>query len=123
VVDGLGNPLKFILSSGNRNDICLAQSLLENFDLSGKLIIADKGYDSDKFIRWIEERGGIVIIPSRITAKNPREIDKHLYNERHLVENLFMKMKNCRRFATRYEKNASSFMALTLLAAALVWLF
>ena len=122
VVDGLGNPLKFILSSGNRNDICLAQALLEGFNLQGKLIIADKGYDSDKFIGWIEERGGIVVIPSRITAKNPREIDKHIYNERHLVENLFLKMKNNRRFATRYEKRASSFIALTLLAAALVWL-
>ena len=122
VVDGLGNPLKFILSSGNRNDICLAQTLLEGFDLRGKLIIADKGYDSDKFISWIEERGGIVVIPSRITAKHPREIDKHIYNERHLVENLFLKMKNNRRFATRYEKRAVSFMALTLLAASLVWL-
>ena len=122
MVDGLGNPLKFILSSGNRNDICLAQTLLEDFDLRDKLIIADKGYDSDKFISWIEERGGIVVIPSRITAKNPREIDKHTYNERHLVENLFLKMKNNRRFATRYEKRACSFMALTLLAAALVWL-
>ena len=87
-----------MLSSGNRNDICLAQKLLEPFDLRGKLIIADKGYDSDKFVKWIESRGGIVVIPSRVTAKTPREIDKHIYNERHLVENLFQKMKNHRRF-------------------------
>jgi hypothetical protein len=86
VVDGIGNPLNFILSSGNRNDICLAQELLESFDLQGKLIIAHKGYDSDKFVRWIEEQGGIVIIPSRVTAKCPREIDKDIYHERHLVE-------------------------------------
>jgi len=118
----LGNPLKFILSGGNRNDICLAQTLLEDFDLCGKLIIADKGYDSDKFIRWLEQRGSIVVIPSRITARNPREIDKYAYNERHLVESLFLKMKNNRRFATRYEKLARSFMAITLLAAAIVWL-
>ena len=52
VTDGLGNPLRFLLSSGNRNDICMAQALLEPFDLNGKLILADKGYDSDKFVRW-----------------------------------------------------------------------
>ena len=122
VVDGLGNPLKFILSSGNRNDICLAQELLESFELCGKLIIADKGYDSEKFVRWIEAQGGIVVIPSRSTAKHPRDIDKDIYNERHLVENLFLKMKNNRRFATRYEKCALFFNAVVSLAALLVWL-
>ena len=122
MLDGLGNPLRFILSSGNRNDICLAKTLLEPFDLRGKLILADKGYDSDKFVRWIEKRGGMVVIPSRVIAKHPRTIDRLIYNERHLVENLFLKLKNHRRFATRYEKRAASFLAVTLLAAALLWL-
>ena len=123
VVDGLGNPLHFILSSGNRNDICLAQELLDGFELRGKLILADKGYDSDKFVKWVETRGGIVVIPSRITAKSPRSIDKDTYNERHLVENLFLKLKNNRRFATRYEKKALFFHAVTSIACILVWLF
>lgn len=122
MTDGLGNPLRFVLSSGNRNDICLAQTLLEPFNLRGKLIIADKGYDSDKLVRWIEERGGIVVIPSRVTAKNPRDTDWHTYKERHLVEKLFLKLKNRRRFATRYDKLATSFFAVILLAAILIWL-
>ena len=42
VTDGLGNPLRFLLSSGNRDDICMAQTLLEPFDLNGKLILAEK---------------------------------------------------------------------------------
>jgi len=58
VTDGLGNPLKILLSYGNRDDICMAEPLLESFDLRGKLIIADKGYDSDTLVKWIEERGG-----------------------------------------------------------------
>lgn len=122
VTDGLGNPLRFLLSSGNRNDICMAEMLLEPFDLRGKLILADKGYDSDKFVRWVEERGGIAVIPSRITAKEPRNTDWHTYKERHLVENLFLKLKNNRRFATRYEKKAIFFGAVTLLACILFWL-
>ena len=43
VTDGLGNPLRFLLSCGNRNDISMAQALLEPFGLSGRLILADKG--------------------------------------------------------------------------------
>ncbi len=90
--------------------------------MNGKLILADKGYDSDKFVRWLEERGGIVVIPSRIIAKHPRKTDWHTYKERHLVENLFLKLKNNRRFATRYEKKAIYFHAVVCLAGILVWL-
>ena len=80
------------------------------------------GYDRDKFVHWIEERGGIVVIPSRICAKRPRNTDWHTYKERHLVENLFLKLKNYRRFATRYEKKALYFHAVVSLACILVWL-
>jgi hypothetical protein len=38
--------------------------------------------------------------------------------ERHLVENLFLKFKTHRRFATRYEKRAYLFFV----AAILVWI-
>ena len=75
MVDGLSNPLRFILSSGNRNDICLAKGLLKELDLNGKLILADKGYDSKKFTDRIEMRCGIVVIPSRRTNKIQRDID------------------------------------------------
>ena len=98
----------------------MAQTLLEPFDLNGKLILADKGYDSDKFVRWLEERGGVAVIPSRIIAKHPRKTDWHTYKERHLVENLFLKLKNNRRFATRYEKKALYFRAVVCLACILV---
>lgn len=100
----------------------MAQELLSSFDLRRKLILADRGYDSNKFVNWIESRGGIVVIPSRSTAKAPREIDQHIYNERHLIENLFLKLKNNRRFATRYEKKSVFFKAVTLLSCILVWL-
>ena len=112
MVDGLGN----------RNDICLAKELLEEFDLNGKLILAGKGYDSKKFTDRIEKRGGIVVIPSRRTNNIQRDIDLYTYNERHLVENLFLKLKNNRRFATRYEKSSLLFQCVTFLACILVWL-
>ena len=123
VTDGLGDPLRSLLSGGDRNDICMAKELLDPFDLRGKIVLADKGYDSDRSVRWVEERGGIAVIPSRITAKNPRQIDWETYKERHLIETLFLKLKNNRRFATRYEKKAVYFQAVTFIACSLGWLF
>src|SRR5699024_1684058 len=122
VTDGLGNPLRFLLSRGNRSDIGMAQELLNPFDLSGKLVLADKGYDSDKLSDWIKGRGGITVIPSRRSARHPRKIDWDVYKERHLIENLFLKLKNHRRFSTRYEKKAVYFHAVVSLACILVWL-
>lgn len=85
VTDGLGDPLRFLLSSGNHNDICMAQTLLGRFDLRGKLILADNGYDSGQFVRWVEERGGIVVIPSRVVLKQTlaekrEEVCRHEYS-------------------------------------------
>jgi len=100
----------------------MAQTLLKPFDLEGKLILADKGYDSDKFVHWLEQQGAIVVIPSRITAKEPRNTDWHTYKERHLVENLFLKLKHNRRFATRYEKKTLYFHAVVCISCILLWL-
>jgi transposase len=121
-VDGLGNPLHFMLSPGTRNDIVYAQEMLEPFDLCGKKILADMGYDKEAFCEYIRQRGGEPIIPSRVTNRIQREIDEDEYRERHLVENLFQKLKNHRRFATRYDKLDASFFAVVLLAAILIWL-
>ena len=79
------------------------------------------------FVRWLEEQGGIVVFPSHITAKHPKKTDWHTYKERHLVENLFLKLKNNRRFATRfatrYEKKDHFSHAVTFLICSLVWVF
>lgn len=123
VVDGLGNPLHFVLSPGTRNDIVYAQDLLAPFDLNGKKVLADMGYDAEIFCEYIRQRGGSPIIPSRVTNKIQRNIDEYEYKERHLVENLFQKLKNYRRFATRYEKLDVNFASVVYIAFFLIWLF
>ena len=122
VVDGLGNPLFLMLSPGTRNDIVYAQELLEPFDLNGKKVLADMGYDQETFCAYIRQRGGEPVIPSRITNRIQRDVDENEYRERHLVENLFQKLKNRRRFATRYDKLDSSFLSVSTIAAILIWL-
>lgn len=89
----IGNPLRFMLSSGNCNDICMAQTPLEPLALNGRHILADKGYDNEKFVGRLEKRDGIVVIPGRMSTKHPLETDWHTYKERHLVEKLFLKFK------------------------------
>ena len=123
VTDGLGNPLYFMLSPGNRNDIVYAEEMLEPFNLNGKKVLADMGYDQEQFAENIRCRGGIPIIPSRVSVQIQREIDEDEYKERHLIENLFQRLKNHRRFSTRYDKLDTSYFAVVLISACLIWLF
>jgi len=122
IVDGLGNPLHFLLSPGTRNDIVYAQELLKPFDLGGKKVLADMGYDQEALCEYIRQRGGTPVIPSRVTNRIQRELDEAEYRERHLIENLFQKLKNHRRLATRYDKLDTNFAALIALACSLIWL-
>ena len=75
VVNGLGNPLHFLLSPGTRNDIVYAQTMLAPFDLRGKKVVADMGYDQEAFCAYIRQQGGDPVIPSRKTNRIRRTID------------------------------------------------
>lgn len=46
--DALGNAIRFILTGGEYHDIMQAEALIENF-FPG-YVIADKDYDSNKFV-------------------------------------------------------------------------
>jgi len=119
-VDSLGNPVKITLTEGQVHDIKEAPPLIEG--LQSTTVIADKGYDSDKFVETIESQGCTATIPPRANRKNPREYDKDVYSHRYLVEILFQKIKRYRRVATRYEKLAATFLGMVQLACALIWL-
>ena len=121
-VDEKGRPLKLILSGGNRHDISNAPQLVDGFELANCFVLADKGYDSADFVLQIETACGIAVIPSRSTNRTQRDYDKDLYKCRNLVERFFNRMKQFRRFATRYEKTAKSFLALVHFVAVFVWL-
>ena len=111
-----------MLSEGQRNDINYAIPLQEQVDIKESDILADRGYDSNKLMDYIYAHGGEPTIPSRKGAKFDRYCDWHLYKERHLVENYFLKLKAFRRIATRYDKLASTFAAFICIASILIWL-
>ena len=79
---------------------------------SGLTILADKGYDSDHFVKKIIDNGAIPVIPSRKNRKQARGYDRVLYKECNLVERLFQKLKHFRRIATRYERLARNYQAM-----------
>jgi transposase len=70
----------------------------------------------------IEAKGMTAVIPSTSTRSIRRRIDRHVYKERHLVENFFCRLKHFRRVATRYDKTARNFLGFVLLAAIRVWM-
>jgi transposase len=86
-------------------------------------LIADRGYDSDGFRAALEDLGIAPCIPSRKNRKQPRPHDPALYRQRHPIENLFAKLKDWRRIATRYDRCADIFMgAITFAATVIFWL-
>jgi transposase len=119
-VDALGNPLRWQLTGGEVHDITQGPALIAGFD--PKQVIADKGYDSNAFIAYIEAAGAQAVIPPRKTRLQQRTYDRHAYRERHLVECFFNRLKQFRRIATRYEKLACNFLSMLNLAAAFIWL-
>ena len=120
VVDGLGNPLDFVLTAGQAHDVKQGPALLKG--RHGDYVIADKAYDADAFIQSIEAMGAIPVIPARKNRTEPRHMDAHLYKERHLVECFINKIKWYRRIFSRFDKLASRFLGFLSFVAALIWL-
>ncbi len=118
--DALGNAIRFILTGGNRNDITQAEDLTEN--LTAEYVLADKGYDSEAFVLKLKQSGAEVVIPSRINRKVQREIDAHLYKERHLIECCIGKLKHFRRVFSRFDKLAKNYLSFIYFASTIVWL-
>lgn len=91
ITDGLGNPLDFILTAGQASDVGQGEALLELTPAGTKAILGDKSYDSDAFIRAIQEKGILAVIPPRSNRLVQRDCDWFVYKERHLIECFFGK--------------------------------
>lgn len=85
--------------------------------------IADKGYDSEDIRTYAREKEMTPVIPRKSNSKkaNP-EFDPYLYRLRHLVENLFARLKHFRSIATRFEKLARNYKAMLFAACSFIWL-
>jgi len=91
--------------------------LLEAIKLRpGMAVLADKAYGKWELREYIANHGADFCIPPKSNESDPWFVDWWLYEERHLVETFFLKLKEFRRVATRYDKRADRFLAFVHLA-------
>jgi len=118
-VDAHGMPVRVVVTTGTDADCTHAGKLIEG--ISADHLLADKGYDSDAIVEQARQQGMKAQIPPRKSRKEQREYDKHLYKQRHLVENAFLHLKRWRGIATRYAKNSASFLAAVHIRCLVLW--
>ena len=84
-------------------------------------LIADKGYDSKALRDWLAERGTQAVIPPRKNRKVQYQYDRTLYKQRNIIERMFNRLKDFRRIAMRFDRNAKTFLAAIALAVTIIW--
>lgn len=84
-------------------------------------VIADKAYDCAQLRAYLTARGVKPIIPNRRNRKQPYSFDAVTYKRRNVVERTFCRLKDFRRFATRYDRLAATFLATACLSATILY--
>lgn len=111
--DENGNLIAALLLPGNAGESPHTEELIGEIEADS--FIGDKAYDSDSLIEWLRNRGTKATIPPRRNRKIQRHYDEEQYKTRHLVENVFQKMKRYRHLFTRYDKKAECYWAFIIL--------
>jgi transposase len=117
---GLGNPLRFTLTGGQRHDITQTAELFGGFEC--EYVIADRSYDAADFLQLIAGHEATPVIPPRKNRTRQREYDEHLYKERYLTECFIGKIKHFRRIFSRFEKLAQRYLGFLNFGGTLIWL-
>lgn len=109
-----------ILTAGQVSDYKGAAALLPELP-AAKELLADRGYDASWFRQALLEKGIRPCIPSKKNRKTQIPYDKLVYKQRHLIENMFARLKDWRRIATRYDRCAHTFFSSICIAATVIF--
>ena len=122
----------FVLTSGERHEASAFNALMRGGQVKRqgrgrpksrpRYFIGDKAYSSQAIRKQLQRRGITPIIPQRRNEKPRLRFNRGLYRERNRVERLINRLKQFRRIATRYEKQANNYLAMLVIAAILLWL-
>ena len=125
LVDASGIPLAWTLTGGNRNDVTQLIPLVERIPpVRGRVgrprrrpdcVVADRGYDHDKYRRLLRERG---ITPQ--IARRQSEHGSGLGRLRWVVERTFAWLHHFKRLLVRYDRRAEIHEAFLALGCCLV---
>ncbi len=88
--------------------------LIEDVAFGG--LIADTAFDSDALAAELNKRRAKVVLSQHPARSHPLRIDLDLYKWRHLIENVFRKLKEFKHVAPRANKTDQSFTAMIYLA-------
>lgn len=121
-VDAYGLPIEFEITGGEVHDCKAAPELIAKLPASN-YIIADKGYDSEEIRDLIRTKLSLPIIPRKKNSIIGNDyMDWGLYKYRHLVENVFSRLKQFRSIATRYDKLKRNYGSMLAMACCYLWL-
>jgi len=125
ITDSGGVPLAISLTGGHRNDVTQLLPLVDSVGpMRGKVgrprqraerLLADRGYDFDKYRRLLWARGVKPVI-----ARRGDEHGSGLGSQRWVVERTFAWLHNFRRLRTRYERRAELHEAFMQLGCAVI---
>ena len=119
---GRRRPLVLMLTEGQVNDDKGAVAMFDALPPAA-LLIGDRGYDSDGFRAALAAQGTTPCIPPRKSRAIQHAYDAGHYRTRHCIENMFAKLKDWRRLATRYDRCGDIFTGAIVIAATVIfWL-
>lgn len=135
--------LSVVISGGEVHDSKMVRAVLDSVRVPriGKgrprkrpdRTLGDKGYSYPSCRAVFRERSIAVMIPERSDQRErrkvkgqmggrPRCFDRTVYRNRNVVERCFLRLKQWRRVATRYDKDVSCYHAWITLANIIIWL-
>ena len=99
----------FFVTDATVTDCSISEVLIAKFN--AEYLLADRGYCTYSIIKFGLQAGMTLENPPKKKRKVLRNYEKYIYKPRHLIENIFLHLKRWRDVATRYAKNAASFVA------------
>ena len=125
LVDATGIPLAWSVTGGNRNDVTQLLPLVDSVGpVAGKIgrprqhtreLVADRGYDHDKYRRLVWQRG---IKP--VIARRKTDHGTGLGRQRWVVERTFAWLRNRRRLLVRTDRRDDIHEGFLALACCLI---
>ena len=121
-VEACGLPIDFEITGGEVHDCKVAPEFFAKLP-GADYMIADKGYNSEELRDLVRGKSSVPVIPRKSNSKTGNDdMDWGLYKYRHLVENIFARLKHFRAIATRYDKLKRNYASMVAMACGLIWL-
>jgi transposase len=135
--DGKGRPLSVLVTAGQRHESTQLGAVLDAIRVArhgrGRprkrpdRLLADRGYSYPRCRQLLRSRGISHTIPERKDQRDrrqgrPPKFECEAYCRRNVVERCVNRLKQWRGVATRYEKRATNYRAMVVIATLMIWL-